>query len=105
MFKPLIPVISDVYSHVFSEAIHLATVHARYGSNHLAKDLANNSEGNGATQKNLNPDESSLVHVNITENIYNFCIDEAIIGYSSFQTICLPEIYLLRFVPPPDHEC
>ena len=35
MLKPLIPVICDAWSHIFAEAEHIATIHAKYGSNHL----------------------------------------------------------------------
>ncbi|MEP6512575.1 MAG: hypothetical protein ABJA79_01805 [Parafilimonas sp.] len=40
VFKPAIPIISDALSHTFADAIHIATVHAKYGNNHLEKELA-----------------------------------------------------------------
>ena len=51
MFKPLIPIVSDAVSHTFAEAIHIATVHAIYGSNHLEKEL---SETSSETNTNRN---------------------------------------------------
>ena len=44
ILKPLIPVVEDVLIHCFAEAYHVATVHAKYGNNHLEKELANTND-------------------------------------------------------------
>lgn len=52
MARPFLPLLSDVWSHTFSETIHIAKVHARYGANHLEKELAAAEKENNNASKN-----------------------------------------------------
>jgi hypothetical protein len=54
MLRPLIPLVKDAWDHAFSETIHIATVHAKYGANHLEKELAAGETGNRADGKTQN---------------------------------------------------
>ena len=100
MFKPLIPLISDMYAHTFGEAIHLATVHAKYGSNHLDRALAK-AGNNTKEQRNSSPVEVSMVHINASEYLYTFLADKILplpflITIEKLYTNCLS-----IFSPPP----
>ena len=44
--RPIIPIISDLLDHEFSETIHMSTIHAKYGSNHLDFEIASKSGEN-----------------------------------------------------------
>lgn len=43
-FGQLMPIIKDAVSHTFAEAIHIATVHAKYGINHLSKEIGESTQ-------------------------------------------------------------
>jgi Ca2+/Na+ antiporter len=69
IFKPLISITKDLVSHTFSEAIHLATVHAIYGSNHLQKEL-DDSESDNSNSKHQTNDKTETeiqLHISFTE--------------------------------------
>ena len=102
IFKPLLPIVSDAYAHIFEEAIHLATVHAKYGNNHLNKDLAHDSDTSNASQKNTNFNENWTVHLDTCEKVYRFEMPSFAVSYGSLLFKELPDIYLIKFVPPPD---
>ena len=44
------PFISDVYQHEFDGLEHISLVHAKYGNEHLQKEVAENSAGNEANK-------------------------------------------------------
>jgi hypothetical protein len=63
IFKPLVPIISDAWGHAFAEAEHIATVHAKYGANHLEKQLlAGEKDTNGKSQDNTKNADPVPVH-------------------------------------------
>ena len=74
MFKPLVPIVSDAISHTFSEAIHIATVHAIYGSNHLEKELSNTTSDNTNSkhQNSSSAEDPVPVHVSSNVCLYRF---------------------------------
>ena len=43
MLRPLLPIASDTISDTFAQATHITTIHAKYGSNHLQKELSDSS--------------------------------------------------------------
>ncbi len=52
MLRPLLPIVSDAWGHTFNEAIHIATVHAKYGANHLQSVMADNAAQHATGDKN-----------------------------------------------------
>ena len=60
MLQPLIPIAEDAIEHCFAEAYHVATVHAKYGNNHVEIALADdakdedNSKNTATHQKPVN---------------------------------------------------
>ena len=66
ILRPLLPLASDAWGHTFNEAIHIATVHAKYGANHLQSVLADNAaqnNSNGKTQNTIKFGEDVPVHL------------------------------------------
>lgn len=103
MFKPLIPIVSDALSHTFSEAIHIQTVHALYGSNHLEKELSNTASdnANNKSQKSINTEDQVNVHVSANECLYNFSVDRTDNPFSFLKLFKLKAGFILKQSPPP----
>ena len=96
----VVPILSDALSHTFAKAIHIATVHARYGSNHLGKELENtnqNSNKNNSTKST----ESFEVHILAEETIYNFYQEENVTDFISCNVQNLPAVFISTTSPPP----
>ena len=103
MFKPLIPIVSDTLSHTFSEAIHIATVHAIYGSHHLENELSNTASdnANGKHQNSINAEDQVPLHVSTNERLYDFCFNKTDKDYSSLKLYKLKSGFILKNFPPP----
>ncbi len=102
MLKPLIPIISDELSHSFSEAIHISTVHAKYGSHHLEKELAASANDNaGKNQSQMTPGEQVLVHIGSDELKYNFALKVSLQDYSLCKPFKLSTVFISKEGPPP----
>ncbi len=57
MFKPLIPITSDAWDHQFNEIEHISIVHAKYGSHHLQKEVADTEKDNHQKDQNNSKSE------------------------------------------------
>ena len=103
MFKPLIPIVKDTISHTFAEAIHIATVHAIYGSNHLQKEIAESDGGNtnNKHQNNTNGEEQVQIHIVVKSCIYNFLPLATVKNYFYYKYCNLLAGYIIKFSPPP----
>jgi hypothetical protein len=102
MFKPFIPIVKDVISHTFAEAIHIATVHAIYGSNHLQKELADTSDNtNNKHQTNTNGEEQVQVHVSASEFLFHFCCLTFNKNYSVANLCQVKAGFIIKYSPPP----
>ena len=103
MFKPLVPLISDAISHTFEDAIHIATVHAVYGDNHVEIELAGTGSDNDAS-KNQNTTKAQdpiPVHVSEETAAYDFTLTEADKYYPSLLLYNLMGIFISKDAPPP----
>ena len=102
-FNPLVPIVSDAISHTFSEAMHIATVHARYGSNHLEKELSNTASDNANSkhQNNINAEDQVPVHVSTNECMFDFCFTRTGKDYFSLKLYKLKAGFILKNFPPP----
>jgi hypothetical protein len=69
MFKPLIPIITDAWEHEFNEVAHLSLVHEKYGSHHVEKELAGNSQDDdhGKNPNSLKSEDQVPFHLGIEE--------------------------------------
>lgn len=103
MFKPLIPIVSDALSHTFAEAIHIATVHAIYGSNHLQKELADtgSENSNGKHQHTTNGEEQVQLHISANTCVYDFNYLPPAKNYSSNKLYKLFTGFIVKHTPPP----
>lgn len=102
MFKPLIPLIGDAWSHIFNEAEHVGTVHAIYGKNHLDNSLA--KEGAENDRKNHNTvksEEPTPVHVSADECSYDFSVTAACKIFYHYFNNNLPRVLISKIAPPP----
>lgn len=103
IFKPLIPYISDAASHFFDDAIHVATVHAIYGDNHVEIELAATGSDNDAskTQNTTKAQDPIPVHVSEEASDYDFSLNEADKHYPSVFLYNLQRIFISKDAPPP----
>lgn len=103
MLKPLIPVISNAMSHGFDEAIHISTIHAKYGSNHLQVELANTTseDGSSKNQNTVKSEEPLPVHIGAKECKYDFNVRSFNKQYFDFKSHQLLNVYILKHSPPP----
>ncbi len=103
MFKPLIPIVQDFLSHTFSEAIHIATVHAIYGSNHLQKELSQ-QEKESNRPASLNGEITAQVHVPASELQFNFDLYNISSNYPANKADALMPSSLSKISPPPKNS-
>ncbi len=99
VFKPFVPIIQDYLSHTFAEAIHEATVHAIYGSNHLQKELSKESTNNHPNT--LNTEETVLVHVITNELSYIFGLEKLPKTFPFDKPHTLANVFVSKVGPPP----
>ena len=100
MFKPVVLLIQDTLSHEFCEAIHIATVHAIYGNNHLQKDIA---DSNNDTSKHHNRviTEEAQLHVSSHETTFQVAVKKIEKDYPYSNTCRVKNGFILKFSPPP----
>ena len=103
MFKPLVPIVRDAISHTFSEAIHIATVHSIYGSNHLEKELSDTASdnANNKQQNSINTEDQVPVHVSTNEYVPDFYFNGTGKDYFSLKLCNLKPGFILKDFPPP----
>jgi hypothetical protein len=104
MFGQLIPIIKDVLSHTFAEAIHIATVHTRYGNNHLSKEI---EDSTGKENKATYTKHAENFEVHIISEEYNHSLSQAHRS-REFSPLILKNIDLIsvsKQSPPPRSTC
>ena|ERR1017187_6566759 len=103
MFKPLIPIVCDALSHTLCEAIHIATVHAIYGGNHLQKELAdtNAENANNKHQNTTNGEDQVNVHLSATEFVFHLYSLTFNKNYSAANLCQLKNRFIVKYSPPP----
>jgi hypothetical protein len=101
IFKPVLPIVSDAFAHTFAEAIHIATVHAIYGENHLQKELANTNADDKSKSQNISKTED-LITAHVCPVECHYVYHERI--NKSYTALILPgieDIFLANDAPPP----
>lgn len=102
ILKPLIPVVEDSIEHCFAEAYHIATVHAKYGSNHLEKEIANTNDSNdNSNNKNILNDDASSVHIVLIVERQHEKDFKPKISYNLQPVLFIKKILLTKICPPP----
>ena len=103
MFRPIIPVIEDAWSHTFNKAEHLSTVHAHQGKNHLDVEVADKASenDNSKNQKTIKIEDQFTSH--ICTPIYKFICSfkKAKHQYSPLQACQITAAFISVQGPPP----
>ena len=101
IIKPVIPIVEDAFAHTFAEVIHIATVHAMYGENHLQKELANTSDNDKSkSQNNLKTEDLVPIHIcpEVCDHIPYLRVDK---NYNSVILYQIASVFLFNEAPPP----
>lgn len=104
MLKPLTPVIADIWAHDFNEMEHLSLVHAKYGSHHLQKEVADSSDNDDQNKKatnTLRSEDKVQCHI-LTERFnpqFNLCLD--VVNFPILRNCNFSSIVIIPEGPPP----
>ena len=103
IFKPLIPIINDVWEHQFNEIEHVATVHEKYGSHHVDKELADKSHDDDhcPNPNTLKSEDQVPFHTLANEYKSTFISDASDKHFSLFTFIEPLFISIALKGPPP----
>lgn len=103
MIKPLVPFIQDTWSHQFNEIEHLSCVHAKYGNNHLQKELgAEPDNDKSKSQNSLRSEDQVSFHVATPGFNNNLKVNKLRISYHRFKPHKLPFICVSLQGQPPN---
>lgn len=96
----------DCWSHTFAEAQHIITVHAKYGSNHLEKELAaeNSDNKNNKDQSAAKPEETTPVHIAVAEYKYEYFSPKLTTSFSALTLLKIPPVFIAKHIPPPKNN-
>ncbi|MEP6846520.1 MAG: hypothetical protein ABI861_10970 [Panacibacter sp.] len=103
VLQPLVPIICDAVAHTFEDAVHVATVHAKYGDNHREVELANTSSDND-NNKNHNAvkaDEQIPVHFGEDEYTFDYTMNNILTKYFPANLFDLSIGFIAKHSPPP----
>lgn len=102
MFKPLVPIVSNAISHTFYEAIHIATVHAIFGSNHLEKELCDTADNaNSKPQNSINTEDQVPLYVSTNEYVFDCYFNKTDKDYFYLKLCSLTPGFISKNFPPP----
>lgn len=102
MFKPLIPIIKDKLAHTFAEAIHIATVHAIYGADHLQKEVdQTSSDAANGKHQNSNNEDQVQEHVSTNECKFDFWNAKTPQNYFTGSQPAISTGFVSQHSPPP----
>ena len=102
ILNPIIPLAEDSVMHCFAEAYHVATVHAKYGNNHLEKQEAGTSDESNSNTKNiLKEDNNASVHIPVIEPAFNSHIRNVESLHFIQPNTSLRKVFLSILMPPP----
>jgi hypothetical protein len=102
VLQPLLVVTQDFLSHTFEDAIHIATVHAKYGNNHVEIELAQtNSDDNGKNHDSPKSEEQIPAHV--FPNPFDHCFNSNLVidQFVPLKPNKLPSVFISKQIPPP----
>lgn len=103
MLKPLLPIVNDWWSHEFNEVEHISLVHAKYGSHHLQKEVADtSSDSENNKSQNISKSEDQFpFHISPQIHNYVFKIASSNNNYLSTNAGKLPFVVISNQGPPP----
>ena len=103
VLQPLLVIAQDFLSHTFADAVHIATVHAKYGNNHVEIELEQtNSDNNSAKNHNSEKsEEQTPVHVFPQLFHHSFNLDLITNQFEPLKSNKLSSAFLSQQTPPP----
>lgn len=101
IFQPLIAIGVDAWSHAFSEANHIATVHMIYGAHHLDVSLANANSDDTKAQHKMKVDDNARIHIAVNESTYQYSSAPADLQFLATKQTKLLPVFLFKHTPPP----
>lgn len=103
ILQPLIPVAEDALFHCFAEAYHIATVHAKYGNDHVEKEIAgtNDNNANNNNKNTLKDDNSVRMHIAIADQTQCACVITRKTLFFIQPESFSGKIFLSVIIPPP----
>lgn len=102
LFKPVIPIVSDVLAHQFNKVNHVLQVHQHKGAYHLHQELKETSAGNDETSDNKVLKISEPVSIHIITAITQMDRKEFSVENSYLNTVsALLNTLLQNNTPPP----
>lgn len=106
VFQPLVPIICDALAHTFENEIHLATVHAHYGSNHLETTLAetNANDKNKENHTTFNSEDPFPVHFAEDRYTVIFILTKMPVKHPVVNLSLLPFAFIAKQFPPPKYS-
>jgi hypothetical protein len=101
IFKQLEPIAADALSHIFAEAIHLATVHAKYGNHHLGSELETAARDNNKNNNTILQQANFAVHISTNDCRYHFYSPAQYKNHPFLATPDIEDIIICTQTPPP----
>ncbi len=96
----------DMWAHEFNEIEHISTVHAKYGSHHLQKEVADTDADNSQkSQTNLKSEDQVPFHVSAKEYKIDFKISLINKEFLLLKFHKLFAVFISREGPPPKFSC
>lgn len=104
ILRSIIPLASDALAHTFENAYHIATVHAKYGANHLETELAKNSadDNENKNQQNNKWQQEISFHISANEMENNLFINFCTTAYCCYLNPHFKNAFMQRHFPPPN---
>ena len=100
ILQPLLPAVSDWWSHEFNATAHIAAVHARFGANHLQKELA--SAGSESKKENTQKaEDTASPHVSPLPSALDFAVTMPVVAHLGLPRTNLPFVFCSIQIPPP----
>ena len=104
VFQPLIPIICDAVDHTFEDAVHVATVHAKYGANHVELELASyGSDKNNKDHNAVRTEEMVQSHFAEDEYSINLPATNIYTKYFMSSFLNLSHVFISKQSPPPKY--
>ena len=103
IFKPLMPILQDVWSHDFKEAEHISVVHSKYCRNHQQKELAADNDENDHNRNHnvLKSQDETSFHVLTAISKTDLSINRNERHYLCFNPGKLAFVFIFNPTPPP----
>lgn len=101
--RPLVPFLTDAWSHEFNETEHVLLVHAKYGSHHVQKELAEtNSDNDKARSENtVRSEDQAAVHIAVPACEYDRALNIVTPKHKCFKRCKPPLVCIANQAPPP----